>query len=150
MLRAVQTADEPFLCMLFGQAHAPGLDPILRELQWRAQRGAYLHQFPQAQDRIILHHRQAVGRVMTHKEPDALRLVDLAILPEFQGIGLGTQVLHQLSEEAAPARLPLLGHVTETNLRALRFYQRHGWVIQGHSPPHLVLTCPPAQDQSST
>ena len=62
-------------------------------------------------------------------EPAAWRLRGMAVDPSRQGGGIGGHVLAAAVEAATEAGAPMLWANGRT--AALRFYERHGWVIAG-------------------
>jgi GNAT superfamily N-acetyltransferase len=62
-------------------------------------------------------------------EPSAWRLRGMAVDPDWQGKGVGRQVLAGAVQAAREAGAPMLWANGRTS--ALAFYQRHGWVIAG-------------------
>ena len=77
------------------------------------------------------------------RRPDALLIVDIALLPAHRGAGIGTDILRGLLAEAAASGRPVRIHVERTN-PALRLYRRLGFVpIADHGVYHL-MECPPA------
>jgi ribosomal protein S18 acetylase RimI-like enzyme len=55
-------------------------------------------------------------------------LIDIAILPEFRKLGIGTKLVRDCCKEAAAAAKPVRLHVLSTNI-ARRLYERLGFVI---------------------
>lgn len=110
---------------------ASGWPPALQQAFLAQQHGLreahYARQFPQGEDCTILRDGQAVGRCLVAIQDDALHLVDLALLPEARGAGLGTRVLRQLQQRAANAGLLVRLQVTADNPGAERLYRRLGF-----------------------
>ncbi len=96
------------------------------KMQFAAQSGAYRTQFPDAEHRIVLLAGEPVGRILIADEGDALRLVDVALLPEHRGGGIGTALLRELTDRADGSGLAVRLHVVETN-PARRLYERFGF-----------------------
>jgi len=83
----------------------------------------------------------AAGRVDTDWGPDALHLVDIALLPAFQSKGIGGRVLAGLIEEAAARGLPMDLHVEAEN-PARRLYRRLGFEERGGDGVYLFMVRP--------
>ena len=90
---------------------------------------------------------QPVGRLFVHRGADAIRVVDLGLLPEFRNQGIGGALLNAVVEEAAEAGKPVRLHVESFN-RAVKLYDRLGFrrvAINGihvemeWAPTHLFL-----------
>ena len=76
--------------------------------------------------RRILCDGRSVGVVSLQPADDHLEIEHFYIHPDFQGAGVGGQVLRLLQQEAMTKELPLrLGVLKESP--AARFYQRHGF-----------------------
>lgn len=69
---------------------------------------------------------KAVGVVDVIDEGDHLYLSRLALLPEAQGRGMGSSVVHDLLRRGRTVRL----HVFTNNVRARRFYERLGFTAE--------------------
>ena len=68
---------------------------------------------------------RAVGVLDVSDEGDHVYLARIAILPQAQGRGIGTEVVRGVLSRGLPVRL----HVFTNNLRAQRFYARLGFRI---------------------
>ncbi len=139
-LRPVQPDDEAFLFDLYASTRrdemaAWGLDDAMLaqmlRMQYAGQQGTYRAQFPEADHHLILHDERPIGRLLVDRAEAAVVLVDVALLPEVRGSGLGTRLLRALQAEAAEQGLPLRLKVVLTN-PARRLYQRLGFVGLGH------------------
>jgi ribosomal protein S18 acetylase RimI-like enzyme len=73
---------------------------------------------------------------------EELRIIDLALLPEFRGRGVATSLLGSLIREAAGLGLPLRIHVERFN-PALRLYERLGFRLVADRGVYLFLERPP-------
>jgi len=69
------------------------------------------------------------GRIWIGRDSEQIRLLDIALLPEFQNRGAGTILLRRLIEEAREAGKPLRHMVFVLNNDADRFYERLGFVV---------------------
>lgn len=78
------------------------------------------------------------GRLYVARWPAEIRIVDISLLPEHRGHGIGTALLGDLTAEAAAAGTPLTIHVERFN-PALRLYQRLGFVAVGDAGVYLLL-----------
>jgi ribosomal protein S18 acetylase RimI-like enzyme len=135
-LRAVRPEDEEFLLDVYASSRADEMALVpwdetqkrafLRQ-QFEAQAAQYFARFPEAEYSIILYQDRPVGRFWTGKSADEIRLLDIAILPEFQNRGIGAALVKALIEEAEEANLPLRHMVFQLNIDALRFYERLGF-----------------------
>jgi ribosomal protein S18 acetylase RimI-like enzyme len=67
----------------------------------------------------------AIGVVDVIDKGDHLYLSRMALLPEAQDQGIGTSLVRDLLRPRRPVRL----HVFTSNARALRFYERLGFIV---------------------
>ncbi len=69
--------------------------------------------------------------------------MDVALLPEFRGRGVGTRLLLRLFEEADRCRLAVSIHVERMN-PALALYRRLGFTLREDKGVYLLLERPAA------
>jgi GNAT superfamily N-acetyltransferase len=137
-LRRVGPDDEEFLLALYGSTREEELaqvdwaegqkDQFLR-WQYELQRGEYQTRFPDADYYIVLLDDQPAGRIWIGRDQRQIRLLDIALLPEFQNRGAGTLLLRHLMDEASLSRKPLRHMVFVLNSDAHRFYEQLGFVV---------------------
>lgn len=139
ILRSVVPSDEAFLFELYASTRKEELDAwgwddaqrkAFLEMQFRAQHRSYRAQFPNADHQIILEGDRPIGRIMVTRTEDEFRLVDIALLWESRGFGIGTQLVRALVDEASRAGKPLRLQVLRTN-PAARLYERLGFAVVG-------------------
>ncbi len=136
-LRSVTDDDDDFLRRVFSSTRGDVLAAPLSaderdtflDFQYRAQRSDYERRFPRAQHSIVLVEGEPHGRVWIDRNPDEIRLLDIALLPEHQGRGTGRVLLERLVDEARVAGRPLRHSVASNNPDALRFYRRLGFTV---------------------
>lgn len=157
-LRPAIPADQAFLKAVYASTRADELALLSHwdegavqafvEMQQQAQNRFYRQQYPQAELSIIVSEGEAVGRLWLARLAAEWRLLDLSILPAWQGQGLGRQCLLQLQAQARQLGHPLSLHV-EINNRAQRLYQALGFEIQGQQGLHLHMLWRPAATAQS-
>jgi len=74
------------------------------------------------------------GRLYVHPRPDEIRIMDIALLPEFRGQGIGTFLLKQILAEGKEQRKAVTIHVEVFN-PAMRLYERLGFKKKMSSSP---------------
>jgi ribosomal protein S18 acetylase RimI-like enzyme len=79
---------------------------------------------------IILVRGESAGMVKFRETANAIELMQLQVLPEYQGKGVGQAVLDGLLEQAESCSRKVVLTVLKKN-PALRLYQRNGFVIVG-------------------
>ena len=89
----------------------------------------YDGRFPDAEYNVILIDGQPAGRIWIGRTDEEIRLLDIAILSQFQNRGAGTVLIERLIEEAAVPNKRLRHMVFVLNNDAHRFYERLGFVV---------------------
>jgi len=148
-LRSEQPADEPFLYKVYASTREEELaltnwEAAARrafvDQQFAAMRQGYRSMFPDGEFSIIEIHRQPIGRMVIHRAPAELRVVDLALLPRHRNQGIGTELMRLICGQAdRPVRLSVL----KFN-RALGWYQRLGFSRIGEAGIYDELEWRPA------
>ena len=137
-LRRVTQDDELFLLAVYAStreaelaqaAWAEGQREMFVRWQFDLQRREYDARFPDARYQLILIDGVPAGRIWTGEDEDQIRLLDIALLPQFQRRGAGTILLRELMKEADNAGKPLRHMVFVLNNDAHRFYERLGFVV---------------------
>lgn len=150
-LRAVTPADEPFLLRVYGSTRAEELARVPWPLEQRvafvrmqheAQDRHWRERFPHAERSVVLVGGEPAGRLYVDRGPDEVRVVDVALLPEFRGRGVGGELLARLAAEAARAGRPLRLHVVDGN-PARRLYLRLGMRVVGREGDRELLELAP-------
>ncbi len=95
-------------------------------------------------DRIILSQGQPAGRIALARTADEVWIVDLLVLPELRGSGIGTAVLQTVFDDATRLGKPVRLHANIAH-RSTRLYERLGFVKAGGSQVHHLLEWTPAQ-----
>ena len=134
-LRPVTPQDEPFLTRVYASTRAEELaitgwsdeqKAVFCRMQFHAQSTDYARNYPHAFFQIIERGGQSVGRLYVGRSAKDVHIIDISLLPEFRGSGIGTKLLRDLQEEARAAGKALTIHVERFN-RALALYQRLGF-----------------------
>ena len=148
-LRDVEEKDEAFVFELFRGANeglvsaAPDASLELLEMQFAAQRRGYSEQYPEAQDHIVTVADLDVGRILVWRTQAQIRIVDVCLLPECRGAGIGSALLGMLQEESAREGKPLRLSVLKTN-PARRLYERLGFATLDETATHVHMESVPA------
>lgn len=138
-LRPCTPDDQDFLFTLYADTRreevsafgwAPAQQEMFLRMQFKAQQQWYQAAYAEADHRIILVEGRPAGRILVFREPDANRLVDVALLSESRGQGIGKQLLEELIDQSAQEGLGVRLQVLKSN-RAQRLYQRLGFVQTG-------------------
>ncbi|MGN6258720.1 MAG: GNAT family N-acetyltransferase [Solirubrobacterales bacterium] len=154
-LRPAADEDRPFLLRVYASNREPELEASgLPREQW----GAFVeHQFA-AQSQayasyrgtsfeVVLVDGAPAGRLIVARWPEELRIVDIALLPEHRGRGIGATLLRPLLEEADERGVKASIHVERFN-PAQRLYARLGFRPVAETGVYLLLERPPRPDQA--
>jgi RimJ/RimL family protein N-acetyltransferase len=146
-LRPASTEDSEFLYRLYAANRAEevtawGWIPEQQEhflrFQAQAQSHSYRTQFPHATDEIVELDGQPVGRFYLDRRAEEILIVDIAVLPEFQGRGVGTCLLRIPIAEAAGTGLQVWAHVLCSNTRMQSVVERLGFKRVGQNGPSYL------------
>ena len=133
--RAIEPADDDFLLRVYASTRAEELalvpwDDAQREaflkMQFAAQHHHYRERYPDAAYQIIFLNQHAIGRLYVARLDEELRIIDITILPEHRGGGVGTSIIKGLLDEAAAAGKAVRIYVESFN-PSLRLFERLGF-----------------------
>jgi ribosomal protein S18 acetylase RimI-like enzyme len=111
-------------------------------MQFDAQDEWWREHYAQASFDMILVDGEPAGRFYMHRGDREMRIVDIALLPEHRGNGVGTSLLRDLIAEADAAGKSVTIHVERVN-PALRLYERLGFSLAEDKGVYLFLERPP-------
>ena len=134
-LRPISAEDMEFLYQVYAGTRQEELSVLdwsdeekaqFLRMQFDAQHKHYQTHFTAAAYDVILAGDTPIGRLYVDRRPDELRIIDIALLAEHRGGGIGGGLLRELLSEAAAAGKPVTIHV-EKNNRAKSLYHRLGF-----------------------
>jgi GNAT superfamily N-acetyltransferase len=137
-LRPAAADDYEFLLSIYASTRAEELAQVawadeqkeaFLKSQFDLQRQEYENRFPDAEYNVIMIGDNPAGRIWIGRDAEQIRLLDIALLPEFQNRGAGTLLLRVLLDESKEAGKPLRHMVFVLNDDAHRFYERLGFVV---------------------
>ena len=100
--------------------------------QFTAQHTYYHAEYPDATYDLLLVDDLPLGRLYVDRRSDEILILDITLLPEHRGQGLGTALLEELIAESEATRRPLCLHV-EAHNPAFRLYSRLGFGVRDSS-----------------
>lgn len=146
-LRPVTSSDLEFLYQTYAGTrmeemamtgwNAQQQEAFLR-MQYEAQRRSYQMQMPDATYSVIRCDQIAVGRLILDRTSEEIHIVDIAILPQFRGHGIGSTLMQAIMTEAAQSARAVRLHVERFN-PALQWYQRLGFGVVNSGPIYLEM-----------
>ncbi len=146
-LRPVGPADGEFRLAVYRSTRIEELSPLgwppeqqmmFLKMQFTAQERSHDTAFPFAARSIVYLGDRPVGVIAVSRSSEEIRLVNLALLPEERGHGLGAHIIKQLQEEARICDRPLRLSVLRGN-RAQRLYHKLGFSPAGESELYLQM-----------
>lgn len=146
-LRPITEADMEFLHRLYATTR----EDELKQVPWTPEeKAAFVRQQFQAQHAywrenytdtswdLIVRDGEPVGRLYVARWPDDIRIVDIALMPEHRGAGLGTRLIRELFAEGDASGRKVSIHVEIFN-PARRLYERLGFVQAGDRGVYLLM-----------
>jgi ribosomal protein S18 acetylase RimI-like enzyme len=134
-LRPAAAADRNFLFQVYAGtrqdelALVPWTEPEKKaflQMQFDAQDAYYTANYPGALFQVILLQDVPIGRLYVKQYEREIRIMDIALLPEYRNRGIGSSLLHGILSHGQSLTLPVTIHVERFN-PALRLYERLGF-----------------------
>jgi ribosomal protein S18 acetylase RimI-like enzyme len=107
-------------------------------MQFEAQHRHYRDNYTDTTYEVILVDGEPAGRWYVGRWEDELRIVDIALLPEFRGRGIGGELIGGLLAEGDASGRRVTIHVEREN-PALSLYTRLGFAAKEENGPYLLL-----------
>ena len=147
--RPIEPADEALLLSIYASTRAEEMKMVpdwpaeqktaFLTQQFQAQHQYYQQMYKNKQFGILLYNEQPAGRLYLDHRADEVRIVDIALLPDFRGLGLGEGALRGILNEAEAAGKRVTIHVERQN-RARHLYDRLGFrIINEDNPVYLLM-----------
>lgn len=149
-LRQSADSDLPFLRALYRTVRDPELaltqwseaqKQTFSDSQFSLQDQHYRKYYPGALFLVIQHQGVPMGRVYLAKVANQLRLMDLAFLPHFRGLGWGSSVVRVVIDRADREGLETLLFVESSN-PAYALYVRNGFSAEGLEGVYIRMRRP--------
>ena len=146
-MRRAEKSDEAFLETVYADSRREELaafgwareqEYAFFKMQFGLQKGAYAMQFPGAEYSVVELKGAPVGRLIVYRGETEFRLVDVAILAEFRGRGVGEILIEDLKTQAT-SETPLDLRVLKTNGAAKKFYERLGFKVVEEADLHFSM-----------
>jgi ribosomal protein S18 acetylase RimI-like enzyme len=120
----------------------PQIDAFLAQ-QFNAQHQHYISNFAGADFDLILDaDDKPIGRLYLEERDDEFRIIDIALLCDARGKGIGGSILRRIIQRASDARKPVRIHVEATN-RAKELYLRLGFQTVEDHGVYQLMECNP-------
>lgn len=146
-LRPVEPGDVAFLHRVYASTREEELALVnwdekqkaaFLRMQFHAQSSYYEEHYRGAEFSVILSDDLPAGRLYVARWREEIRIVDIALLPEHRGMGIGTRLLNDLISESEAAGQLISIHVERFN-PALRLYERLGFHAVADKGVYLLM-----------
>jgi ribosomal protein S18 acetylase RimI-like enzyme len=150
--RPIEPTDLPFLEALYASTRQEEMGPVpwsedqkraFLSSQFALQHRFYQENYKDTSFDVILVDGEPAGRLYVDRSPRELCVVDIALVPEWRGRGIGTYLMSALLDEARAAGQPVTLHVEDDN-PAQHLYARLGFHVAGRNGPYQFLRWSPA------
>jgi ribosomal protein S18 acetylase RimI-like enzyme len=156
-LRDVTEEDADFLYSVYASTRADEMarvdwnteqkEAFLR-MQFNAQSQFYIENYSGAEFQVITLNDQPIGRLYIHRRKDEIRIMDIALLPEYRNLGIGSALLQDILKQGEDLSLPVTIHVEQFN-PALRLYKRMGFRQNEDKGVYLLMEWSPENKEQS-
>jgi ribosomal protein S18 acetylase RimI-like enzyme len=150
-LRPSLPEDREFLFRLYASTRVDELrafgwataqqEAFLR-MQFNAQQQWYAATYLAAENQIIEKNDGPIGRMIVQREHGTCRLLDISLLPEYRGQGIGGGLIRALIKECKESGSALKLQVLNTN-PAQRLYARLGFIKTGEDQIYTQMELSP-------
>lgn len=136
--RLADAADQPFVLALYrttrsdllGMLADPRYIDALVAMQQRQQMDGFLSLYPDAAYQVLELDGTPVGRLVTAVAGNALRVVDIAVVPQARGQGVGGEALRRVQQQAMREGRDVTLAVRRDNAGARRLYASLGFAVE--------------------
>jgi len=90
-------------------------------------------------NKIIVYDNEEIGYVETNEEDNIVHIVELEILPKFQGEGIGSSIIKDIIEYADASEKKVRIGCFKINTGATRLYERLGFKVLEETKTHYIL-----------
>jgi ribosomal protein S18 acetylase RimI-like enzyme len=157
-LRPVRPEDRDFLLALYASTReaelavtgwGPEQKRAFLTMQFEAQHSHYHKHFGQAAFDVVEIAGEPVGRLYVDRDRDEIRVLDIALLSNYRGQGVGSRLLADLLEEARRDGKRVVIHVDQHN-PAMRLYVRLGFEPVADEGVYLKMAWSARERQAKT
>ena len=144
-LRRARDSDIPRLHELYADSRAEEMAPVPWPIdakqsflaqQFSVQHTHYLTHYLDADFLVITHSNTVHGRFYLFNTRAESHIIDICLMAQQRGSGIGRLLIEQAQREAHSASLDMMLHVLKFNPRALALYQRLGFTVSGGTDTH--------------
>lgn len=146
-LRPAAAEDEALLLRVYASTRQAELDLVdwsgaqkeaFVRMQFDARERHYRQHYAGGTFDVVVVDGEPVGLLYVARWPAEIRIVDVALLPEHRGRGIGTALIEQVLDEGSRSGKPVTIHVERFNA-ARHLYTRLGFVPLEDKGVYLLL-----------
>jgi ribosomal protein S18 acetylase RimI-like enzyme len=150
-LRPLRPEDRDFLFRLYASTREHELSALgwaaaqqeaFLRMQFNVQQQWYAATYSTAETQIIEQDHKPIGRMIVQRERNTWRLLDISLLPERRGRGIGGELIRTLIKECGASGAMLQLQVLNTN-PAQRLYSRLGFIKTGEDQIYTQMELRP-------
>lgn len=137
-LRSIEVTDEPFLLALFlycrpdlqyiSNLNDENKDLLIKQ-QFYNRNTEIQKEYPKALLYIVTIENKQIGQFYIQRDIDNIHLIEIGLIPEFRGLGIGSRVIKDLLKEANINNQIVSLKVMWYNIRAKNLYLKLGFKI---------------------
>jgi len=144
LLKSANDDDDKFLREVFFDSRRVELEfsglPLeqinsLLSMQYAAQKQSYKASFPNSHQFIVKIDNKKAGQLLINSEQTAVKIIDIAVLSDFRGKGIGSFLLEKLKSDYEMINLM----VFKMNFGAIRLYEKHGFIVTADTGSYLEM-----------
>jgi ribosomal protein S18 acetylase RimI-like enzyme len=154
-LRLASASDNEFLIRVYASTRREemaswgwdlGQQASFVRMQFDARHRGYEATYPSAENSVVSVDDTPVGSIIVFRGSNEIRIVDVALLPEFRGRGIGEELIGMLISEGARSGSALRLNVLRGN-PAAHLYERLGFIAKGGDALYCEMEWVPTQVQ---
>lgn len=106
--------------------------------QFNAQHKHYLTHYPHSDYLLIIKNSEKIGRIYVDRDDSSICLIDISLLPQYRGKGIGTLLIKELILEAQNTQKKIVLHVESFN-PAFQLYKKLDFVLVEDKGVHQYM-----------
>ncbi len=149
----ITRSDETFLFALYSTTRADEMALVpwndeqkhaFVQSQFQAQHNHYLLEYPQGIFQTINSDNRQIGRLYVCESEDEIQIIDLTLLPEFRGQGIGTQIITDILQTA---KKPVQIYLESFN-QSINLFTRLGFQMISNEGIYGLWECPVSENKN--
>jgi ribosomal protein S18 acetylase RimI-like enzyme len=146
-LRPITEEDKSFLCKVYISSREDEMGirdweekerSEFLQNQFNMQHTYYMKSYKNPSFKIVLLGNVAIGRLYVERNEKEIRIIDISILKEYRGFGIGRELINCLIEESENKNIELTLHVEYYNF-AKQWYKKIGFKQHGENGVYVFM-----------